>query len=372
MPRVKKITSLGPGLRVSQGRLRNTGGTGGGSYGDTDAQSAVGLILTDTSTIDFIFDLMGPSIAAHVKDASITEAKQVLADNTTHNVSSTKHGYAPKSPADATKFLNGAATPDYAQVKDSDLSTSDVTTNDVTSSKHGFAPKSPADATKFLNGAATPAYALVKDSDLSTSDITTNDVTTSKHGFAPKAPNDAAKFLDGTGAWSVPAGTGSAWTSIVALTASPTGVATWTITSIPNTYRVLRLLFSGISCDTATRALRIEYSTDNGSTWVANGFRGHHWNNATTTPVASSAFLADFPAQGAANTAAACIYIEDYADGNALLTARGAGFYDSGTAWSTYRVDLNRFAALNALRFSWNGSGNFDGVLGTYSLFGLL
>ena len=68
----------------------------------------------------------------------------------------------------------------------------------------------PSDATKFLNGAATPAYAQVKDSDLSTSDITTNDVSTSKHGFAPKAPNDATKYLDGTGAYSTPSGSGNA------------------------------------------------------------------------------------------------------------------------------------------------------------------
>lgn len=84
----------------------------------------------------------------------------------------------------------------------------DVTTDNVTSTAHGFAPKSPADATKFLNGATTPAYAQVKDSDLSTSDITTNDVSTTKHGFAPKSPNDATKYLDGTGAYSVPAGSG--------------------------------------------------------------------------------------------------------------------------------------------------------------------
>lgn len=81
------------------------------------------------------------------------------------------------------------------------LATTDVTTNDVTSTKHGFAPKSPADATKFLNGAATPAYAAVKDSDLSTTDITTNDVTTSKHGFVPKAPNDTSKYLRGDATW---------------------------------------------------------------------------------------------------------------------------------------------------------------------------
>src|ERR1043165_9403733 len=86
---------------------------------------------------------------------------------------------------------------------DADMTPSDVTTNNVSSTKHGFAPKSPADATKFLNGAATPAFAAVKDSDLSTSDITTNDASTSKHGFLKKLDNNAAHFMDGTGAWSV-------------------------------------------------------------------------------------------------------------------------------------------------------------------------
>ncbi len=94
-------------------------------------------------------------------------------------------------------------------ISDATISTTDITTNNVSSTKHGFAPKSPADATQFLNGAATPAFAAVKDSDLSTSDVTTNNVSTTKHGFAPKAPNDATKYLDGTGAYTVPATGGS-------------------------------------------------------------------------------------------------------------------------------------------------------------------
>lgn len=120
-------------------------------------------------------------------------------DITTLNASSTLHGLQPKSPADATKFLNGAATPAYAAVKESDLATTDVTTNDVTSTKHGLAPKAPADATKFLNGAATPAYAQVKDSDLATTDVTTNDASTAKHGFMPKLDNNVNHFWTGTG-----------------------------------------------------------------------------------------------------------------------------------------------------------------------------
>lgn len=45
-------------------------------------------------------------------------------------------------------------------VTDANLSTSDVTTNDVSTTKHGFAPKAPNDATKYLDGTgnySTPA-----------------------------------------------------------------------------------------------------------------------------------------------------------------------------------------------------------------------
>jgi hypothetical protein len=136
--------------------------------------------------------------------SAVVEGDLGLTDITTANVTSTKHGFAPKSPASASQFLNGAATPAYAAVKDSDLSVSDITTNNVTSTAHGFTPKSPANAAMFLNGAGTPTFASVTDANLSVSDITTNNVSTTAHGFAPKAPNDATKFLNGVGAYSVP------------------------------------------------------------------------------------------------------------------------------------------------------------------------
>ena len=93
-----------------------------------------------------------------------------------------------------------------ALVTDANLSTTDITTNDVSTSKHGFAPKAPNDGTKFLDG--TGAYDTVKDSDLSLSDITTNNVSTTAHGFTPKAPNDTTKFLRGDGTWAAPAAGG--------------------------------------------------------------------------------------------------------------------------------------------------------------------
>ncbi len=88
------------------------------------------------------------------------------------------------------------------------LNLTDITTNNVTSTKHGFAPKSPADATQFLNGATTPAFAAVKDSDLSTSDITTNNATITKHGFLKKLSNVPTEYMDGTGNWSTPSSGG--------------------------------------------------------------------------------------------------------------------------------------------------------------------
>ena len=50
---------------------------------------------------------------------------------------------------------------DLIDINDSDITFGDITTGNVTSTNHGYAPKSPADADKFLNGAATPDYTNV-------------------------------------------------------------------------------------------------------------------------------------------------------------------------------------------------------------------
>lgn len=59
----------------------------------------------------------------------------------------------------ADTFLHSDGTDvGYAAVTDAMLSTSDVTTNNASTSKHGFAPKYPNDATKYLDG--TGAYTV--------------------------------------------------------------------------------------------------------------------------------------------------------------------------------------------------------------------
>lgn len=47
------------------------------------------------------------SSVATMNADSVTESDQLLSDNTTNDVSTSKHGYAPKAPNDATQFLNG-------------------------------------------------------------------------------------------------------------------------------------------------------------------------------------------------------------------------------------------------------------------------
>ena len=76
--------------------------------GNTSGTNSGNVSVTDGSTIDFT--LTGQALTAEVKDNSITEAKQILSDNTTNDVSTSKHGYAPKLPNDATMYLNGTGT----------------------------------------------------------------------------------------------------------------------------------------------------------------------------------------------------------------------------------------------------------------------
>lgn len=102
------------------------------------------------------------------------------------------------------KLKNAASVNPGHLHSEAGLSTSDVTTLDVSTSKHGFAPKAPNDATKFLDG--TGAWDTVKDSDLATTDITTNNVSTSKHGFAPKGDGSTTKFLNANGAYTIVGG----------------------------------------------------------------------------------------------------------------------------------------------------------------------
>lgn len=118
-----------------------------------------------------------------------------------------------------------SSTSNPHSTSDANLSTSDVTTNDVSITKHGFAPKAPNDATKFLDG--TGAYDTVKDADLVVSDVTTNNVSTTAHGFVPKGTN-VGNYLKDDGTWSAVTASGGA--SIVKITSNMAANTTTTLT----------------------------------------------------------------------------------------------------------------------------------------------
>lgn len=220
---------LDSGAKVAIGNIP-TGSTSSTVCIGNDARLSDSRDPSGSASGDLTGTYPGPSIA----NGAVTEVKQTLADNTTNDVSSTKHGYAPKSPADAARFLNGAATPAFAAVKDSDLSTSDIATNDVSTSKHGFVPKAPNDGTKFLDGTGAWDYAEDWDfvSKIVTSDfVVTNGTLQDVTGFsaavvsgntyevevvgasaASNTTGDIAIALACTGTW----GTGQGWTEGIA------------------------------------------------------------------------------------------------------------------------------------------------------------
>lgn len=73
------------------------------------SHDAAGSIITSTATITTarIITLLNVSGASM---SGFTEEKLTLADNTTNDVTTSKHGFVPKAPNDTTKFLRGDAT----------------------------------------------------------------------------------------------------------------------------------------------------------------------------------------------------------------------------------------------------------------------
>ena len=126
----------------------------------TDSAGIAGVLSDETGSGKVVFDtsptlvtpVLGVASATTVNKLTITApatgSTLTIADGKTLTVSN-----------DAT--LSGTNTGDQT-LSDATLSTSDITTNNVSTSKHGFVPKSPNDATKYLDGTgaySTPAGA---------------------------------------------------------------------------------------------------------------------------------------------------------------------------------------------------------------------
>ena len=121
---------------------------------------------------------------------------------------------------------------------------------------------------KSISTSGVPALSQPAESDLSFTDITTNDVSTTKHGFAPKSPNDATRYLDGTGAYSVPAGSGSGSSGgMVRLAQVVTSGSQSTITfsSISGAYSQLKIVLVGRDTGGASGNMRLQINGDSTS-----------------------------------------------------------------------------------------------------------
>lgn len=117
-PAIGSITGLGTG--VSTALATNVGSAGapvvnGGALGTPSSGVATNLTGTAaglttgtvTTNANLSGDVSSVGNTTTIGAGKVTEAMQVLADNTTNNVSTSKHGYAPKAPNDATKYLDG-------------------------------------------------------------------------------------------------------------------------------------------------------------------------------------------------------------------------------------------------------------------------
>lgn len=92
-------TDLGlTGTNSGDQTITLTGGVTGSGTGSFAATVVTNANLTG--------DVTSVGNATTIGAGKVTEAMQVLADNTTNNVSTSKHGYVPKLTNDATKFFN--------------------------------------------------------------------------------------------------------------------------------------------------------------------------------------------------------------------------------------------------------------------------
>lgn len=162
-----------------------------------------------------------------------------------------------------------SAAPAWDQVTDADLSTSDVTTNDVSTTKHGFAPKAPNDATKFLDG--TGAWTVPAGSGGGALDDLTDVTITSP------STNDVLKYNGSAWVNGTVAGSTGALVLLEQHTAS--GSASLDFTSwYSASYDVYQIQIVGVVPATATVSIRIQVSTDGGATYITTS--SYKWSRS--------------------------------------------------------------------------------------------
>jgi hypothetical protein len=161
-------------------------------------QGYLGNSVSGTMATGSIVKLVGPNVAT-----------------------STKPGFVPTPPNDATKFLDGTAA--FSVVNYNNLSNLPTlgtsAAKDIPASGNASSTQVVYGSDTRLSDARTPtAHAtshksggsdsIKLDELAATTDITTLNASATAHGLLPKLSNVSTQYLDGTGAWSTPAGGG--------------------------------------------------------------------------------------------------------------------------------------------------------------------
>jgi len=261
-----------------------------------------------------------------------------------------------------------------AKAIETDIVLADNTTNNASTTKHGFMPKLSNSATLYHDSLGTqtnPALNAV--------------LTGYTSGAGTVAATDtilqAIQKLNGN----MSAGSGGV-TSIASGTLSTGSPTVVDITSIPQTYRALVLTISGASNSVNTRALRVDVNFGNGFGSANNRVRytqilnatpttagvsaaeNRLWANTTQASIEISSCVINFPAyqSGPAKTYNGMFNVAETA-GTEFGTDTDSGFvtgvFINGTSLET--------RGLTGIRITWDnvGTGVFDG--GTYSLYGV-
>ena len=142
--------------------------------------------------------------------------------------------------------------------------------------------------------------------------------------------------------------------------------ATLDVTNIPQTYANIGVYFDGVSCDTATREFQIRASNNNGSSFssTTTDYRGINWTSPSTMAAKARATLTETATQAAAAVRTGSLLIFGY---SAFTYPNFLSFSNDGATLWVNQGQLV-LTGINALRFQWDASGNFDS--GSYIIVG--
>jgi len=159
---------------------------------------------------------------------------------------------------------------------------------------------------------------------------------------------------------------------------TPTGVATVTFSSIPQTYRGLFLEFSEISCNTATRYLRVDFRNPTPSILSTIGYKVV----GTTVSSLTGSALGTATTMSSTDHISGSFYVPVYTNLTGIIEVNINSYnrlytatynrqsaeiaYVNGSFYTTGATDNS----VDSIQFLWNSTGNFDA--GTINLYGIL